>query len=161
LEPDSEEEAEPEPEMQPTEEPVLEKEEEVEEEVVEAEVEEEVEAEEEELYETTINGKAYYVTNETNGPIYSITKEEEVGEEVGQFVNGKAIFQESSTAPDNTEENTEENEEIELYQIKINGKNYAVENETDGPIYSLGFDGEPDTEVGKYVNGKPIFQASK
>jgi hypothetical protein len=141
LEPDSEEEAEPEPEMQPTEEPVLEKE------------EEEVAAEEaeEELYETTINGKAYYVTNETNGPIYAIAEDEEVGDEIGKFVNGKAIFQESSTAPEATAE------EVELYQIKINGIEYAVENETNGPIYELIFDGDVGEQVGKYVNGKPTF----
>jgi len=83
LEPDSEEESEPE--MQPTEEPVLEK-------------EEEVEKVEEELYETTINGKSYYVTNETNGPIYAIAEDEEVGDKVGQFVNGKATFQVSDNA---------------------------------------------------------------
>jgi hypothetical protein len=161
LEPDSEEE--PEPEMQPSEEPVLEKEEEVEvevEEEVEVEVEEEeVEEEEkeeeveEELYELKINGKAYYVTNETNGPIYAITEDEEVGDEVGKYVNGKATFQVSE---EEGVETTEE-EEIDLYLTKIDGKSYAIENENNGPIYELGFDGEAAEQVGQYVKGKPTF----
>ena len=52
-----------------------------------------------------------------------------------------------------------EEDEVELIQIKINGVNYAVEeeNQIDGPIYSLGFDGDVDEEVGKYVKGKPTF----
>jgi hypothetical protein len=168
LEPDSEDE---EPEMQPTEEPVLEKE--VVEEIVEEEVEEEregavpgtvgshTEEAEEELYELEINGKAYYVVNETNGPIYAIAEDEEVGDEIGKFVNGKPVFQqESSTAPKTEtteEEEEEEEEEVDLYQIKINGTNYAVENETDGPIYALGFDGDAGEQVGQYVKGKPTF----
>ena len=110
---------------------------------------------EEELYETTINGKSYYVTNEINGPIYAISEDEEVGDEIGKFVNGKPVFQESSTAP---ETETTEEEEVDLYQIKINGTNYAIENETDGPIYELVFDGDVGEQVGQYVKGKPIFQ---
>ena len=156
-------------ENQPTEEPILEKEEEEEmeliiedpeeqEEVVEETVEEE-EEEEEELYEVIIGKTSYYVANQENGPIYEITAEQEVGEEVGQYVNGKPVFQpKSSTAPE-AEETEEVEQEVELIQIKINGVNYAVEeeNQIDGPIYSLGFDGDVDEEVGKYVNGKPTF----
>jgi hypothetical protein len=40
----------------------------------------------------TIKGKAYYTTNQTNGTIYAITSDEDVGDEVGNFVNGKAVF---------------------------------------------------------------------
>lgn len=46
-----------------------------------------------------------------------------------------------------------------LWQIKINGVNFGVENENDGSIYSLGFDGYADVfdEVGRYVEGVPTF----
>ena len=155
LEPDSEDE---EPEMQPTEEPVLEKE--VEEVVEEVEVEEKdghTEEAEEELYELEINGKAYYVVNETNGPIYAVAEDEEVGDEIGKFVNGKPVFQQDSSTAPKTETTEEEEEEVDLYQVKINGTNYAVENETDGPIYELVFDGDVGEQVGQYVKGKPTF----
>jgi len=69
----------------------------------EAEAEEEEEEEEEEpaaaqqdddteVFEITIQGKAYYTNNETNGKIYSILTDEDVGPVVGSFVNGRAKF---------------------------------------------------------------------
>jgi len=149
-------------ENQPTEEPILEKEEEEMELIIEdpeqEEVVEETAEEEEELYEVLIGKSSYYVSNEENGPIYEIAADQEVGEEVGKYVDGKPVFQpKSSTAPELEE--PQEEDEVELIQIKINGVNYAVEeeNKIDGPIYSLGFDGDVDEEVGKYVNGKPTF----
>jgi hypothetical protein len=153
-------------ENQPTEEPILEKDDDDNMELIiedpeeqEEVVEETAEEEEEELYEVVIGKISYYVANEENGPIYEITADQEVGEEVGQYVNRKPVFQpKSSTAPESqTEPETQEEEEIELIQIKINNINYAIENEIDGPIYSLGFDGDVDEEVGKYVKGKPTF----
>jgi len=69
--------------------------EEEEEEVVEEEeevVEEEEEGEEEEeeaVYEVEIKGKKYYTTDEKNGEVYSITEDEDIGDCVGKFVNGK------------------------------------------------------------------------
>jgi len=65
--------------------------------------EEEADAEEEEekkpeadddteVFEITIRGKAYYTNNETNGKIYSILPDEDVGPVVGKFVNGSAKF---------------------------------------------------------------------
>jgi len=69
---------------------------------------------------------------------------EEKGDENG---GGKVV--------DNVEE--EDEEEEELFLTKINGVSYAVENEIDGNIYSLGFDGDVDEEVGKYVQGVPTF----
>jgi len=51
------------------------------------------EAEEEgEVYEITISKKSYYTTNGQNGKIYAIDADEEVGDEIGVFVNGKATF---------------------------------------------------------------------
>ena len=74
-----------------------EEEEEEEEEVEESEEEEEVEVEEseeeeEEAYEVTIKKKLYYTTNEIDGIIYSIDKDDEIGDEVGHFKNGKPVF---------------------------------------------------------------------
>ena len=56
-----------------------------------SEAEEEVE-EEEGVYEVKIKNKTYYVTNETNGTIYAVEADGEVGEEVGKYVDGKAIL---------------------------------------------------------------------
>ena len=65
--------------------------EEEEEETEEVEVEEEEEVEEE-VSEVTIQGKMYYTTNETNGVIYAVTADGDIGEEVGMFKNGKAVM---------------------------------------------------------------------
>ena len=84
--------------------PALQEVEEEEEEVEEEEVEEEEVEEEEveevakpaeddtEVFEITIKGKAYYTNNETNGNIYKILDDEDVGPVVGKFVDGKAKF---------------------------------------------------------------------
>jgi hypothetical protein len=61
----------------------------------EEEAQEDAQAEEEEegeVYEITIGKKNYYTTNGQNGKIYAIDADEEVGDEIGVFVNGKAIF---------------------------------------------------------------------
>jgi hypothetical protein len=74
---------------------------EVEEEEVVVEVEEEeeeevvVEEEEEEgdgVYEIEINGKTYYVSNETDSIIYEADEEGEITIEAGVYKNGKPIF---------------------------------------------------------------------
>ena len=69
----------------------VEESEEEEEEEVEVDVEES-EEEEEEAYEVTIKKKLYYTTNEIDGIIYSIDKDDEIGDEVGHFKNGKPVF---------------------------------------------------------------------
>jgi hypothetical protein len=96
---DEEEEVEEEVEVEEEEEVEVEEaeEEEVEVEVEEAEEEEveeeaEEEAEEEEVYEITIKSKTYYVTNEKNGTIYSVTSDGDIGDEVGKYVDGKPVF---------------------------------------------------------------------
>lgn len=66
--------------------------EEQEEEEEEDEEQEEEEEEEEEVYETSINGVSYYVTDEKNGSIYEIDEDEEVGDEVGKYENGVPVF---------------------------------------------------------------------
>jgi len=71
----------------------VEEEEEQEEEEEEEEGEEEqVEEEEEEVYEIKIKSKTYYVTNEKNGTIYSVTSDGDIGDEVGKYVDGKPVF---------------------------------------------------------------------
>jgi hypothetical protein len=74
--------------------PSTEEEEEEEEEEVSEEEEVEVseEEEEEEVFEVEIKGKAYYTTNDKTGPIFEVTEDEDVGDEVGVFKNGKASF---------------------------------------------------------------------
>ena len=64
----------------------------VEEEEEEEAVEEEEEEEEEEVNEVTIEGKKYYTNNEQCGTIYSIISDGDVGDEIGIFKNGKAVF---------------------------------------------------------------------
>jgi hypothetical protein len=71
-----------------------------EEEEQEAEEEEEQEADiseeeievDEEVEEYTYKGKKYYVTNTTNGKIYACTVDDDIGDQVGTFNNGKPIF---------------------------------------------------------------------
>lgn len=59
----------------------------------EIEVEEvEDEEQEEEVEEYTYKGKKYYVTNTTNGKIYACTADDDIGDQVGTFKNGKPIF---------------------------------------------------------------------
>lgn len=64
--------------------------------VVSEEVEEvsvAVEEEEEEgVYEVTINGEVYYTTDQENGVIYNSDDNGDPGDEVGNFVNGEAVF---------------------------------------------------------------------
>ena len=35
-----------------------------------------------------IDGKTYFVTNETNGDIYNVTEDDDIGEKVGTLVDG-------------------------------------------------------------------------
>ena len=68
--------------------------EEVEEVVEYEEVEEEEEEEEEEagVYEIEVNGTRYYTTNEKDGIVYALLEDDDVGDEVGKFVNGKLVL---------------------------------------------------------------------
>ena len=67
-------------------------EEEVEVEIVEEEEVEVVEEDEAGVYEIEINGKRYYTTNEQNGIVYELVGEDDVGDEIGNFVNGKLVL---------------------------------------------------------------------
>jgi hypothetical protein len=71
---------------------VEEEEEETEEEEVVEEEEETEEEEEEGVYEVEIDGKRYYTTNDVNGTIYALLSDDDIGDEIGKFVDGKATF---------------------------------------------------------------------
>ena len=70
--------------------------EEEEEETVEVEEskEEEDDGDEEEVFMITIDGTDYFTTSETDGMIYAVTKDGDVGEEVGYFEEGEPGFYE-------------------------------------------------------------------
>jgi hypothetical protein len=76
----------------------IEEEVEVEEEQIEEEEEEEIEEadateeEEEAVYEMVIHGTRYYITNDINGEIYAILDDDDIGDIVGKYVEGKPIF---------------------------------------------------------------------
>ena len=66
---------------------------EAEESAAEAEESEEEESEEEEdIYEVMIANKNYYTNNEKNGDIYEILPDEDIGNIIGRFINGKTIW---------------------------------------------------------------------
>lgn len=69
---------------------------ETEEEVVEVEEskEEPADEDEEEVFMITIDGTDYFTTSETDGMIYAVTKDGDVGEEVGYFEEGEPGFYE-------------------------------------------------------------------
>jgi YHS domain-containing protein len=121
-----------------------------------------MEVEEDEYYETEIQGKKYYISNETNSVIYAFEESEEIGDVVGQYVDGKPVFhavtKEEKVAEEVAEEEVAEEEEEEFYMIKIKNIRYYITNETDSEIYSYGKDGDLGELVGKYVNGKPTFE---
>jgi hypothetical protein len=56
------------------------------------------------------------------------------------------------------EDNDAEDEEEEVFEIEIDGKNYFTTNEKSGVIYISDENGDPGDEVGKFVNGVPIFE---
>jgi len=71
--------------------------EEIEEEVVE-EIEEEVvdgvleEDEEQNVFEIEYKGKRYYTTDETNGAVYAVQDDDDIGDQIGNFVKGKLVL---------------------------------------------------------------------
>ena len=127
-------------------------------------VETAMEVEEDEYYEIEIQGKKYYISNETNSVIYAFEESEEIGEPVGQYVDGKPVFHAvteeavEEVAEEIAEEEVAEEEEEEFYMIKIKNMRYYVTNETNSEIYAYGKDGDLGDLVGKYVNGKPTFE---
>jgi hypothetical protein len=137
-----------------------------EEEAVEADKEEEAVEEDDEVFETTIQGKKYYTTNETDGVIYSITDDNDIGDKVGVFKNKIPEFLEECPAGirdiqaiDVEASNMEEIEtEEEVFEITINKTKYYTSDETNGVIYSIVDDGEIGDEVGNFVKGVAVMK---
>ena len=78
------------------EEPV-EEQEETEEIVEEVEVEEteeivEEQDEEQNVFEIEYKGTRYYTTDETNGAVYAVQDDDDIGDQIGNFVNGKLVL---------------------------------------------------------------------
>ena len=107
---------------------------EVEDEEEEVEVEEEVEE---------VEGEEEEVEEEEEEVEVEVEEVEEVEEEV---------------EVEEVEEVEEGEEEEEVYETKINSKTYYVTNEKNGTIYSVTTDGDIGDEVGKFVDGKPLFK---
>ena len=63
-----------------------------EEDAEEEDAEEEDAEEEEELVEIIVDGKKYYADENKVGSIYECLDNEEVGDEIGHYVNGEAII---------------------------------------------------------------------
>ena len=125
------------------------------------ETEQQGEEEEESVEEVTIQGKRYYATNTKNGDIYEIDEDENPGEVVGKYVNGVPEFisqeQQDEEQEEQQEEEQQEEEEESVEEVTIQGQRYYVTNTRDGLIYSVMDDDDVGPEVGKYVNGKPVF----
>jgi len=146
----------------------VEEQDEVEQSEVEEQQDEEEQSEEESVEEVTIQGKRYYATNTKNGDIYDIDEDENPGEVVGKYVNGVPEFisqaeeqgeeeQEEQGEEEEQQEEQQEEEEESVEEVTIQGKRYYVTNTRDGLIYSVMDDDDVGPEVGKYVNGKPVF----
>jgi YHS domain-containing protein len=136
-------------------------------EVVDEEAGEADEDEDEEVFEITIHGKKYYTTNETDGVIYSITDDNDIGDKVGVFKNKNPEFLvntisklvEKKMEVEAEVSNIEEIEtEEEVFEVTIHGKKYYTSNETDGIIYSITDEGEIGDEVGNFVKGVAIMK---
>lgn len=121
-------------------------------------VEPEEEEEEESVEEVFINNKRYYTTNLLNGVIYDIDEEDNPGNEVGKIVDGKPILKVAPAAvPVAVPEEEEEEEEESVEEWEFEDDKYYVSNTKDGKIYLMTKDEEVGDEIGKFVNGKPIF----
>jgi cobalamin biosynthesis protein CobT len=124
--------------------------EEAEEEVEEEEEEEEVEEEEEEEEEEEVEEEEEEEAEEEEA------EEEEVEEEEEEEAEEEEAEEEEAEEEEAEEEEVEE-EEAEVYEVNINGKTYYTSNEKNGIIYDVDEDGDVSLEVGKYVNGDPVF----
>ena len=132
--------------------------EEEEEEAVETQITSVEEEEEEAVEEVVIQGKRYYTSNTTNGEIYDIDEEDNPGDVVGKYVNGVPEFITKDVQPEEEEEEEEQEEEEEsVEEMVINNVKYYVTNPRDGTIYEMQEDGDVGDEIGKFVNGKPVF----
>jgi hypothetical protein len=84
--------------------------------------------------------------------------EEEVVDESSEEQQDDAeeeVLDESSEEEENADELEEDEEGV--FEIEINGTTYFTDNEKNGTIYSVDVNGDPDEEIGRFINGAPIF----
>ena len=84
-------------------------------------------------------------------------QEEEEEEEEQEEQEEQEEEEEEEVEEEEEEVEEVEEEEEEVYEIKIKSKTYYVMNEKDSIIYEADSNGDISLEVGKYVNGKPVF----
>ena len=70
----------------------------------------------------------------------------------------EVILKEEEKIVDEKEEEVDNGEEEELFEIQIDGKTYATDNEMNGVIYALIEDGDVGDKVGYFKDGKAFFQ---
>ena len=62
------------------------------EETEEVEIDEEEEEEEQDVFEIEYNGTRYYTTDETNGAVYAVLADDDIGDQIGEFQNGVLVM---------------------------------------------------------------------
>jgi len=89
-------------------------------------------------------------------------EDNELAEE--QEEGGESVEEEEEVVDESVEEEEEvvneldvEEEEEGVFEIEINGTTYFTDNEKNGTIYSIDENGDPDEEIGTFVNGTPRF----
>jgi hypothetical protein len=89
-----------------------------------------------------------------------IEVEEEEVEEDKEGAGGNVVpLEEEVVEEEVVEEVVPSEEDQDVYEVEINGNTYYVSNEVDSIIYAADDEGEITIEAGKYVNGKPVFNA--
>lgn len=83
--------------------------------------------------------------------------EEEEEEEETLKEEEEVILKEDEKIVDEKEE-VDNGEEEELFEIQIDGKTYATDNERNGAIYALVEDGDVGDKVGYFKDGMAFFQ---
>jgi len=140
---------------------IVEEEVEGEEEEEEEEEVEEVEGEEEEVEVDEVEVEDEEEEVEVEEEVEEVEGEEEEVEEEEEEVEvevEEVEEVEEEVEVEEVEEVEEGEEEEEVYETKINSKTYYVTNEKNGTIYSVTTDGDIGDEVGKFVDGKPLFK---
>jgi len=84
---------------------------------------------------------------------------EEEQEETDELVEEEeeVVAESSEEEQEDDQEDELEEEEEGVFEIEINGTTYFTDNEKNGTIYSIDENGDPDEEIGTFVNGTPRF----
>jgi hypothetical protein len=109
------------------------------------EVSEEQDEEVSEEQEEVVSEEQEEVVSEEEDEVVSEEQENEVSEEEEEESSG------------NQENISEEEEELEVDEVKINGKLFFTTNEKNGVIFDMDEDGDIGDEIGYFKNGKAFF----